>query len=76
MGLSLARLSTDNATHSAIAVAGAIQPLVMLLDGNCGPEAQEQAAGALYALADHEGNRLAITDSGGIAWLVQLLGST
>ena len=57
------------------AAAGAIKPLVDLLDGNEGPEAQEEAAGAILALADHEGNRVAITESGGIGWLVMLLGS-
>ena len=49
-------------------------PLVALLEGTCGPQAQEEAAGALFALADHEGNRAAITESGGIGWLVVLLG--
>ena len=49
-------------------------PLVALLEGTCGPQAQEEAAGALFALADHEGNRVAITESGGIGWLVMLLG--
>jgi vacuolar protein 8 len=48
--------------------------LVALLEGKCGPEAQEEAAGALFALADHEGNRVAITEANGIGWLVQLLG--
>ena len=71
----LARLSKDHATtQSAVAEAGAIVPLVTLLEGKCGPEAQEEAAGALFALADHDGNRVAITESGGISWLVQLLG--
>ena len=62
-------------TQGAIAEAGAIEPLVSLLEGNCGPEAQEEAAGALYALAEHEGNRLRITAADGIAWLVKLLGN-
>jgi hypothetical protein len=54
----LARLSKEHElTQSAIAAAGAIAPLVALLDGNEGPEAQEEAAGAILALADHEGNR-------------------
>lgn len=71
----LARLSRDHeATQSAIAAAGAIAPLVALLDGNEGDEAQEEAAGAILSLADHEGNRLTITESGGIGWLVMLLG--
>jgi hypothetical protein len=53
---------------------GAIVPLVSLLDGKEGPEAQEAAAGALLCLADHEGARLAITEADGIGWLVMLLG--
>ena len=62
------------AGSAALREAGAIAPLVELLDGKEGPEAQEEAAGAILALADHEGNRLAITESGGIGWLVLLLG--
>ena len=65
----------ERTTQAAIAEAGAIEPLVRLLEGNCGPEAQEEAAGALFALAEHEGNRLRITAADGIAWLVQLLGN-
>ena len=57
-----------------IAEAGAIAPLVDLLSGDKGGEAQEEAAGALLALADNEGNRMAITESGGIGPLVLLLG--
>ena len=71
----LARLSkAHEATQSAVAEAGAIVPLVSLLDGKEGPEAQEAAAGALLCLADHEGARLAITEADGIGWLVMLLG--
>ena len=43
--------------------------------GERGSDAQEDAAGALYALADHGSNRLVITEAGGIAPLVALLGS-
>jgi vacuolar protein 8 len=57
-----------------IAQAGAITPLVSLLSGDNGPEAQEEAAGALLALAGKSTNRVAITESGGIGPLVQLLG--
>lgn len=57
-----------------IAEAGAITPLVSLLNGRRGPEAQEEAAGALTALADQERNRVAITEAGGIGPLVMLLG--
>ena len=64
----------QQSTQITIAEAGAILPLVALLEGACGPEAQEEAAGALFALADYEGNRVAITGSGGIGWLVTLLG--
>lgn len=71
----IARLSNAHeATQAAFAQAGAISPLVELLDGKQGAEAQEEAAGAILALADHEGNRLAITESGGIGFLVMLLG--
>ena len=71
----VARLAKDHeATALAMAKAGAIVPLVALLDGNEGPEAQEEAAGALFALADHEYNRQAITKCDGIGWLVMLLG--
>jgi hypothetical protein len=54
--------------------AGAIPHLVGLLDGTCGDPAQE-AAGALFSLADDNSNRLAITEAGGIGPLVELLGS-
>ena len=75
--MALAALSKDHeVTQSAIAKAGAIGPLVSLLDGNEGPEAQEAAAGAILALADHEANRHMITESGGIGFLVMLLGCT
>ena len=57
-----------------ISDAGAIAPLVKLLEGRRGQEAQEEAAGALWALADHTSNRLAITEAGGIGPLVNLLG--
>ena len=71
----IGRLSKDHEeTQAAIAAAGAIVPLVALLDGNQGPEAQEEAAGAILALAANEVNRATITDSGGIGWLVMLLG--
>ena len=55
--------------------AGAIPHLVGLLDGTCGDPAQEEAAGALFSLADDNSNRLAITEAGGIGPLVELLGS-
>lgn len=54
--------------------AGAIQPLVKLLDGECGVQAQQEAAGALAALAVDGSNRAAIADAGGIGPLVMLLG--
>ena len=57
-----------------IADAGAIAPLVDLLSGSMGEGAQEEAAGALLALAENEGNRTAITLAGGIGGLVLLLG--
>ena len=57
-----------------IAEAGAITPLVNLLSGHRGELAQEEAAGALWALADHASNRTAITEAGGIGPLVILLG--
>ena len=57
-----------------IASAGAITPLVNLLSGTRGAEAQQESAGALWALADCANNRVAITESGGIGPLVMLLG--
>ena len=53
---------------------GAIAPLVALLALNC--EAQEEAAGALRALAEDARIRDAITHSGGIGPLVALLGGS
>jgi hypothetical protein len=64
------------AAGAAIAQAGAIAPLVNLLSGENGDGAQEEGAGALYALADNAANRLNITEAGGIGPLVVLLGST
>ena len=59
-----------------IAQAGAISPLVNLLSGDKGGEAQEEAAGAIFALAATAHNRLEITEAGGIGPLVQMLGCT
>lgn len=71
----IARLSKDHeATQAAVEAAGAISPLVALLDGNEGAEAQQEAAGALFVLADHKRIRLAITEAEGIGRLVNLLG--
>ena len=72
----LARLSKGRSdVAEGIAEVGAISPLVNLLGGDHGEEAQEEAAGALYALAESAGNRLEITEAGGIGPLVQLLGT-
>ena len=72
----LARLCKGHeATQSAIGKGRAIAPLVALLDGSQGWEAQEEAAGALFALAELEHNRLLITQAGGISPLVRLLAS-
>ena len=72
----LARLSKDHeATQLAVARAGAIASLVALLDDSEGSDAQEAAAGAILALAESPANRLTIVDSGGIGYLVMLLGS-
>ena len=69
----LARLADGHeTTQAAIAEAGAIAPLVALLDGMEGAEAQQESAGALFALADHERNREAITSSDGIGPLVEV----
>jgi hypothetical protein len=64
----IARLATScgEAVSTDIAKAGAIEPLVQLLNGQRGDAAQEQAAGALYALAEHKSNRLEITEAGGV----------
>ena len=59
---------------TAIASEGAIAPLVSLLTK--GDAEQEEAAGALRALAEHAGIRLAITESGGIGPLVMMLGGS
>ena len=73
----LARLAAGGGEviSAEIARVGAISPLVELLGGACGDAAQEEAAGALYALAEEVGNRVAITDAGGIGPLVTLLSS-
>ncbi|KOO32569.1 beta-glucan synthesis-associated [Chrysochromulina tobinii] len=76
----LARLATGSkktpaALDPSRAIA-AIKPLVTLLDGTCGDGAQEEAAGALFALADELGNRVAIANAGGIQPIVTLLGSS
>ena len=71
----LARMAKSHAeTQSVICLAGAIKPLVGLLDGSESSEAQEEAAGALFALSDHEPSRKEITKCDGIGWLVLLLG--
>jgi HEAT repeat protein len=72
----LSSAALPKSTGELVAEAGAIAPLVKLLGGEKGQEAQEEAASALFAIADHAANRLAITDAGGIAPLVNLLGST
>ena len=76
----ISRLATGNKqTPAALAPAlaiSAISPLVKLVAGDCGEAAQEEAAGALFALADEVGNRVAITDADGIGPLVTLLGSS
>ena len=77
------RSSSSNPTKPArrsprrtlIAEEGAIVPLVSLLMKN-GDAAQEEAAGALRALAEAADIRLAITESGGIGPLVALLGGS
>ena len=70
------RLSNKAPASQIIAEAGAIGPLVDLLSGDTGGEAQEEAAGALLALAENGSNRTAITEAGGIGPLVLLLGSS
>ena len=73
----LAHIAAGNSgTSASIAEAGAISPLVKLLTGGQGEVAQQEAAGALYSLADDAANRIAITDAGGIGPLVLLLGSS
>ena len=73
----LARLADGHQQTAAdIAKAGAIPWLVGLLGGEHGTEAQEEAAGALFSLADDNGNRVAITEAGGIGPMVELLGSS
>ena len=57
----------------AVATAGAIPPLVELMRGQCGPEAQKEAVRALWALADDENNRKSIAEANGIDPLMDLL---
>ena len=56
-----------------IAREGAVGPLVELLGGACGEGAQEESAGALYALAEDKGNRLEITHADGTPQLSRQL---
>ena len=69
----LAAMQGGMSLAEQIAQAGAITPLVGMLGGDAGLEAQEEAAGALCELAAYEKNRLAITESGAIGPLVSLL---
>ena len=70
----LACLSRDHqGTQAAVGDAAAIAPLVVLLSGDEGLDAQQEAAGAIVALADHKPNRQAITAADGISHLVNLL---
>ena len=62
--------------HAFLAVF-AVSTLVLaaiIAERDRGEAAQEEAAGALYALAEHATNRLEITEAGGIGPLVVLLG--
>ena len=70
-------LAAGTRSHAAekIAAAGAIGPLVGLLSGELGAESQEEAAGALWALAALSKNRHSISEHKGIGPLVELLGS-
>ena len=70
----LACRNEHEATQSAIAASGAIEPLVALLDGSEGAEAQEAAAGAVLALAETVANRLTITEAAGSASWCSMLG--
>ena len=70
----LARLQGPRGHAEGDRDAGAIASLVALLDGKEGLEAQEAAAGAILALAEHKANRQSITDADGIGYLVMLLG--
>lgn len=73
----IARLAKNHKENAAtIAKAGAIPSLVLLSGGGRGDDAQEEAAGALFELADDAGNRISITEAGGIGPLVTLLGSS
>lgn len=71
----LARLSHQHEpTQLKVLEEDAIAPLVRILGGRQEePLAQEEAAGALYALAELESNRRAITAADGIGELVNLL---
>lgn len=65
----------DDATKTAIALAGGIYPLTQLVAHGVTEATRGAAAGALANLAPIEENQCAITTSGGIAHLVGLLGS-
>ena len=73
----VARLSRANATVSlAIAEAGGIEPLVMLVKAGGSSVAQLQAAAALAEVAHVPDNRDKVADAGGIKPLVNCLSST
>ena len=72
----LAQGRTEQGYPAQIAKVGAISPLVSLVAGEHGEEAQQEGAWALFALADHAANRIAIAEAGGIGPLVLLLGSS
>lgn len=73
----IARLAKGNQLNqTTIADAGAIPSLVQLLGGERGEPAQEEAAGALFELADDADNRISITKAKGIEPVVQLLGAS
>ena len=71
----LSRFAIDYSNQKELVDAGAISPLVALLDPQLTAAVQEQAAGALCRLAVHDDNRDKIAAAGAIPPLVALLDS-
>ena len=59
----------DEEAQEAVALAGAIPPLISLMQ-NASPDLQAKAAATIWSIAGREDNRKRIMDAGGIAPLV------
>ncbi|CAL0334742.1 unnamed protein product [Lupinus luteus] len=71
---SLLNLSINDNNKAAIATAGAIEPLIHVLETGS-PEAKENSAATLFSLSVIEENKITIGRSGAIRPLVDLLGN-